>query len=98
MAGYDSSKLRLILPAGIGGQGPAIWSHESTDAGATVQVTGYITDGGSRGMKVGDIVLHTDNDATPPLVTSHGVVTVSSTYPGAVDLGAGVSLTGSNSD
>lgn len=98
MAGYNSAKLRCVTLAGIGNAGPAIWTHESTDAGSVVQVSGYITDGGSRGMKVGDILLHTDNDATPPLTTSHGVVTVSATYPGAVDLTAGVSLTGSNSD
>ena len=95
---YDSSALNLVNEGGIGGIAPQRWTHESVDAGSVVQVTGYITDGGSRGMKVGDRLEHTDNDATPPLTTSHMVVTVSSTYPGAVDLSDGVAITGANSD
>lgn len=99
MAGYDNTTLKMILEAGIGGVGPAIWHHTSTDDAATVDASGFITDGGSRGMKVGDIVLHTDSDASPPLTSSHTVVTVSSTYPGAVDLSNGVTIGGgSNSD
>jgi hypothetical protein len=94
MAGYDSTKLHQIVAGGIGGGAPAIWTHESTDAAALVQVSGYITDGGSRGMKVGDLVLHTDNDASPPLTSTLKVVTVSATYPGAVDLANTVALSG----
>lgn len=97
-AGYTAANLHQIVSGGIGGGAPAIWTHHSADAASLVQVTGYITDGGDRGMKVGDVLLHTDDDATPNLITSHTVVTVSSTAPGAVDLTAGVSLTGSNSD
>ncbi len=97
-AGYTAANLHQIVSGGIGAGAPAIWTHHSADAASLVQVTGYITDGGDRGMKVNDIVLHTDDDASPPLVTSHLVVTVSSTAPGAVDLTAGVSLSSSNSD
>lgn len=94
MAGYDSSKLHQVVSGGIGGGAPAIWTHESSDAAALVQVSGYITDGGNRGMKVGDLVYHTDNDATPPLTSLFKVVTVSSTAPGPVDLANAVSATG----
>ncbi len=99
MAGYASSTLNLILNGGIGASAPSIWTHTSTDAASVAQVTGYITDGGSRGMKVGDIVFHTDSDASPPLMSMLTVVTVSATYPGAVDLANPVTLSGaSNSD
>lgn len=99
MAGYTSSTLNMILEGGIGGGAPAIWTHTSSDAASLVQVSGYITDGGSRGMKVGDIVYHTDSDASPPLMSMLTVVTVSATYPGAVDLANPVTLSGaSNSD
>ncbi len=97
-AGYTAANLHQIVPGGVGGGAPAIWTHHSADAASLVQVTGYITDGGDRGMKVNDIVIHIDDDATPPLATTLLVVTVSSTSPGAVDLTAGVSISGSNSD
>jgi hypothetical protein len=93
---YDSDELVLVSPAPLTGSGQT-WKHRSTDAGAQVQVTGYITDGGARGMKVGDILLHTDTDTG--LTTSHYVETVSSTYPGAVDLSdATTVVSGTNSD
>lgn len=96
---YTSSALSLILAGGIGGVAPNIWHHSSVDAASVARVTGYITDGGSRGMKVGDIVLHTDSDASPPLTSMMTVVTVSATYPGAVDLADAVTLSGAaNSD
>lgn len=94
MAGYQSANLHLINEGGIGGGAPALWTHLSTDAAALAQVTGYITDGGDRGMKVNDIVIHIDSDATPPLASTLVVVSVSATAPGAVDLGNAVSLGG----
>ena len=98
MAGYDSTKLSLLMPR-IGGTGQQIWTYQSVDAAASVDASGYITDGGSRGMKVGDLVLVMDNDDTNYITTGHTVVTVSSTYPGAVDLSNGTTLGGgSNTD
>lgn len=77
----------LSLVAGtVGGVGAQTWSLRGTDAAAAVDSAGFITDGGNRGMRVGDIVIYTDTDASPPVVTVHGVNSVSATAPGAVDL------------
>lgn len=72
------------------------WAYESTDDAATVRASGYITNGGQLGMKVGDTVMVTDTDAAPNDVYIMSVVTVSSTAPGAVDLTDGVELAGAN--
>lgn len=99
MAGYQSANLNQIVSGGIGGGAPAIWTHLSTDAASLARVSGYITDGGDRGMKVNDIVIHIDSDASPPLASTMVVVSVSSTSPGAVDLSDAVTIGGAaNSD
>lgn len=69
--------------------GPRIWHHTSADATAAADASGFITNGGSLGMKVNDIVYHKDSTTDATALTMHKVVTVSSTYPGAVDLGDG---------
>jgi|SRR4051812_4185675 hypothetical protein len=101
MAGYLTSAPPVLLVPSFDNASPcmSIWTYSSTDNAATVDASGYITNGGALGMKVGDIVISYDNDATPPLASTHTVVTVSSTYPGAVDLSNGVTIGGgSNSD
>lgn len=84
---YTSANLQCIVQAP--GAGVAIWHHTSADATAAADGSGFITDGGSRGMKVNDIVYHKDSTTTATALTMHKVVTVSSTYPGAVDLSDG---------
>lgn len=76
----------------------ATWSYVSTDGASTVDASGYITNGGDLGMKVGDLVYVTDSDASPVVTTIHRVVSVSSTAPGAVDLADGVTVGSTNSD
>lgn len=51
--------------------GPKIWIYRSTDDAATVDGSGYFTDGYNRGMREGDLILVTDTDASPPITTSH---------------------------
>ena len=64
-----------------------------------MDASGFITNGGSLGMKVNDIVLHKDSTTDATALTSHKVVAVSSTYPGAVDLGDGTVIgSATNSD
>lgn len=87
---YDSATLSLVSSAPLAGAGQT-WRHSSADATGDVDAAGFITDGGSRGMRVGDMVYH--YDITTPaavVVTGHVVNTVSSTYPGAVNLSVGV--------
>lgn len=80
---YTSANLVCVSYAPLTGGGQ-VWQHSSADTGATAQVTGFISDGGSRGVRVGDLVQHTNTGTN--IVSQHRVVTVSSTYPGAVDL------------
>ena len=79
--------------------GPRVWYHESADALAAVNTSGFITDGGSKGLTVGDYILHRDITSTTTDSSLHHVITVSATYPGAVDLSDGtVVVDGTNTD
>jgi len=66
------------------------WFYSTADTAATVDTSGYITNGGDLGMKVGDLV-YVQVTGTG-VITTHRVVTVSSTAPGAVDLGDGTTV------
>lgn len=75
----------------------SVWTYTSTDGASTVDAAGYITNGALLGMKVGDVVLVTDSDASPVIITTHRVVTV--TAGSSVDLSDGTTfVTGTNSD
>lgn len=82
--GYSTSNPPTPVHNTISGVGPNIWSLYGTDAVADVQVTGYITNGGDLGMKVGDLVIYTDTNLR--ITSTLNVDSVSSTAPGAVDL------------
>ena len=84
---YTPANLQCLVQAP--GAGVRIWYHKSADATAAADDASFIADGGSRGMKVGDIVYHKDSTTEATALTMHKVVTVSSTYPGAVDLSDG---------
>lgn len=98
MAGYSTSAPPKLVVQSLGGSGPSIWTLTGVDADTTVRVSGYITDGGARGMKVGDIVFYTKTDASPIANFMFNVTTVSATYPGAVDLSNSTAITATNSD
>ena len=74
--------------------GPRVWHYSSTDPTATVDASGYFTNGYTLGMRQNDICIVTDSDASPVVNTSH-VVNVSGT---TVDLSDGVVLGSTNSD
>ena len=84
---YSTSTPPVLLVQSIAG--PRIWYHTAADATATVDASGYITNGGDLGMKVNDIVYHKDSTTTATALTMHKIVTVSATAPGAVDLSDG---------
>lgn len=96
---YATTNPPKLLLGSFNGTGASIWTYSSTDNAAAVDASGYITNGGALGMKVGDVVLVTDTDDAALLASMHTVVTVSSTYPGAVDLSNGITVGGgSNTD
>lgn len=95
MAYATTNPPRLQAPAFTGAGN--VWYYTSADAAATVDASGYITNGGDLGMKVGDVVIV--NDTATPLITTHQVISVSTTAPGAVDLSNGTTIgTSTNSD
>ncbi len=91
---YNGANLTLVQGP-LGGTGLQIWAYRSTDAASAVDAANYITDGGSRGMKVGDIVYVTDTDASPVVTTLHQV---SATGDGTTDLNDLTTITQTDSD
>lgn len=92
---YSTLNPPKLLVQSIGGTGPNIWSYASTDGATTVDGANYITNGGSLGMKVGDIVFVTDTDASPVVTTMHQV---SATGDGTTDLNDLTTITQTDSD
>lgn len=94
---YSTSAPPVLFQQPIAGV--RMWFHESADATAAADASGFITNGGALGMKVNDIVFHKDSTTDATALTMHKVVTVSSTYPGAVDLSDGTVVgSATNSD
>lgn len=94
---YSTSSPPVLINQPIAGV--RMWYHESADATAAADASGFITNGGALGMKVNDVVYHKDSTTDATALTMHKVVTVSSTYPGAVDLSDGTVVgSATNSD
>lgn len=91
---YATSNPPILISQGIGGA-LKTFKYTSTDGTATVDASGYITNGYDLGLRAGDQVLVLDNDASPLALTSHVVSAASST---AVDLSNGVDVGSTNSD
>lgn len=73
---YATTNPPAVRVAGIGGA-PTIWSYSSTDDDATVNGSGYFTNGKKLGMKLGDLVYVWDS--TTPKGSMHYVSVVNST-------------------
>lgn len=97
MAYATTDPLILLTPASLA-VGPRFWYHESDDALAAANTSGFITDGGDKGLVVGDFVYHLDTTAATGDLSLHRVLTVGAA-PGAVDLTDGtVVAAGANAD
>lgn len=94
---YSTSTPPCMVQQGITyNGGPREWIYTTTDATATIDTSGYITNGGNLGMRVGDKLTVYISNGTITLV-SYRVVSVSATAPGAVDLSDGT-VVGSNTN
>ncbi len=94
---YVTTNPPNLIVCGFNALTTSIWSYESTDASTVVDGDGYITDGDALGLKVNDLVLVVDTDASPPVMTSHIVNSV--TAGGAADLtDLGATLGSTDSD
>jgi hypothetical protein len=75
--------------------GLRMWQYESTDAVATVRVSGYFTNGYDLGMRKGDIIVVLDSDASP---ITGAMCWVTEATTSVVDLSDGVTITGTDTD
>lgn len=80
---YTAANLTLTSESPLTGAGQ-MWRHISADTATVARVTGFITNGGAYGMKVNDLLFHTDSGTGA--ISTHRVVTVNAST-GAVDLG-----------
>lgn len=92
---YATSNPPALISTSLDGTGPNQWVYRSTDAAATVDAANYFTNGGSLGMRVGDLVWVTDTDASPVITTLHQV---SATGDGTTDLNDLTTVTQTDSD
>jgi hypothetical protein len=85
---YIPANLSLLTQS-IGGVGPATWSLTGTDAHASIDAAGYVTNAYAVGLKAGDLVLYYDTDSD--VLSSHLVESVSATT-GYGELNAGTEI------
>jgi len=81
----------LVSPPG---GGPQWWSYDSADAALVVRVINYFTNALDLGMKVGDIVFHSDSVGG----TVAHIYTVSAVIAAGADLSDGVAIVATNTD
>ena len=93
---YSTSSPPELVSSGIAGTGQ-IWNYETTDAAAVVDTDGYFTNGQLLGMKVGDLVIVRDTDASPTTTTIHTVLSLSSSDD-SVDLSDAAATAGTDTD
>ena len=54
---YDPTNPPRLVIACLGTEGGAVWLYKSADVHGDVDAAEYFSDGGDRGMKVGDVVI-----------------------------------------
>jgi lipid-binding SYLF domain-containing protein len=90
---YSTSTPPAMISQRLGG-GFAWWEYRSADAIATVNTSGYFTNGAALGMKVGDIVIVTDTNVP----TTSLAVVADVTAGGQADVADGTAITRTDSD
>lgn len=92
---YATSNPPALLMQSIGGNGASMWTYNSTDAATVVRAAGYITNADALGIKVGDLVFHTDETGG---TVGHLYTVNSVTAGGACDLTDGTAITATDTD
>jgi hypothetical protein len=95
---YNSKYLHCI--ASTPGNGMQIWSYRDTVTPAAFDSAGYLSDGGKRGMRVGDMIVYeqVDDQETPTSVTKAQITFVASITAGAVDVVDGTAIDETDTD
>ncbi len=87
---YSTSNPPFRIAGGMTGSMPTLWMYASTDDAATVDGSGYFTNGVELGMKDNDLIFVVDTDSTYNQWTAHSVMVSGTT----VNLSTGVSIGG----
>ena len=98
MAYTPASAAPFCVSQGIGG-GPKVWFFAWTDAVTAVRVSGYLTDGYSRGLRKNDLLFYIKTDASP--LTIQAMIVNQATKSGStetVDLSDGTAIDSTDSD
>lgn len=82
--------------AQVGNKQPALWILSGTDALATVDTSGYITNARDLGMQKGDLVLYVKTDAAPISIQMMIVAAINAN--GSADLSDGTAIVATNTD
>jgi hypothetical protein len=90
---YSTSAPPRLIAAGIGAS-PRLWVYTSADAIATVNTSGYFSNGAALGLKVNDVVIVVDT-ATPTVTLA---VVIDVTAGGQADISDGTSVSVTDSD
>lgn len=90
---YSVNTPPALIAQGISGFG-RLWYYESADAIATVNTSGYFSNGAALGMKVGDTVIVRDT-ATP---TTSLCTVIDVTAGGQADISDGTAVSQTDSD
>jgi hypothetical protein len=78
MAYSTSNPPKLLTPSFTNVSGEVgIWTYASTDAATDIDVPGYFTNAKALGIKAGDVILATDTDASPVIITAHRAISYS---------------------
>lgn len=94
---YNSALFKCLVPS-FNNLGPSLWTYETTDGAADVNTAGYFSNAQTFGVKVGDLVIVTDTDASPVTTTIHRFMDLSTSNKSA-DVDNGDTLTtGTDSD
>jgi hypothetical protein len=92
---YDTASPPFLITQALAGGAGKVWLYRSTDGASDVDAANYITNGGSLGMAVGDLVYVIDTNASPVILTIHQV---SATGDGTTDLNDLTTVTQTDSD
>lgn len=83
---YSTNTPPFLMMGGQSGQ-PRVWGYKSADAKATVDTSGYFTNGYDLGMRDGDLILV--YDTANKIWSSH---TVLNTSGQTIDIGDGTNI------
>lgn len=92
---YATSNPPILVTQALNGGPGSVWIYRSEDGSTVVDGANYITNGGSLGMAIGDLVYVVDTTSGSVITTIHQV---NATGDGTTDLTDATTVTQTDSD